>query len=367
MESHTSDLIELTTSHGGNVSQEARRLGCRVNQILDASASLAPFPLPRKLRLSLLKELFGHSLRDYPDRSYQDFRDAIGGWHEVDSSMVLPGNGASELFTWAARDAAYIGLTSLPSPGFGDYARALKCWDATFRFEKLPLSWSSHKPQPFPLRPSSDVLWITNPHNPTGQLWSRESIEKLLDNYKLVICDEAFLPLVPGGPRQSLVPLVEKRSNIVVIRSLTKLFALAGLRLGYALGDPERLRRWSQWRDPWPLNGLATNLGTLLMSDKRGLEQWMHRVQKWVDIEGSWLISKLKGLPGIQPYPSSANFFLIRGDFSLVSLRKQLADRRILLRDCRSFEHLGDHWLRIGLQNRAGNLRLLKAMKSLLR
>ena len=119
--------------------------------------------------------------------------------------MVLPGNGASELFTWAARDASLNGISSLPTPGFGDYQRALKCWSASYIHNPIPLSWTNSNPQSFPIKPKTHVLWITNPHNPTGQLWSRSSIEKLLTNYKLVICDEAFFSLTPGGEDQSII------------------------------------------------------------------------------------------------------------------------------------------------------------------
>ena len=118
------------------------------------------------------------------------------------------------------------------------------------------------------------MLWITNPQNPTGQLWSRQSLEPLLDQHPLVIVDEAFLPLVPGGERQSLVPLLAAHPNLVVIRSLTKLFAIAGLRLGYALGQPQRLARWSGWRDPWPVNALAAAAGEALLTDRSAYGRW---------------------------------------------------------------------------------------------
>ena len=361
------DLSSAPSLHGGNRIDEAQRLGCRPEQLLDASASLVPFPPSRALQGCLRRALTDNTLRDYPDRSHQRLRDVISNWHGVDPLMVLPGNGAAELFTWAARDAASEGVSGLPSPGFADYGRALRCWQACQQALPLPLSWSGEMPQPFPLLSNSDVLWITNPHNPTGQLWSRASLEPLLARYQLVICDEAFLPLVPDGERQSLVSLVINHPNLVVIRSLTKLFALAGLRLGYAIGTPERLQRWQQWRDPWPLNGLAIAAGIALMADRPAFERWIARVQGWVAQEGLWMQTQLRCLPGIRSYPSAANFLLIRGDVSLVPLRERMAHRRVLLRDCRSFAELGERWLRIGLQQRSGNRRILAAFKALLR
>ena len=352
--------------HGGNLSQEARRLGLRADQLLDASASLVPFHPPRVMRAALRRAIAGTALRDYPDRSQIALRQAIADWHDVEVACVLPGNGAAELFTWAARDAAAYGLSGLPQPGFADYRRALSCWDAGVCSLPLRLDWTGSGPEAFPTPPDSDsrvdTLWLTNPHNPTGQLWSRSSLERLLDRYTLVICDEAFLPLVPGGERQSLLPLVVTHPNLVVIRSLTKLLAVAGLRLGYAVAAADRLQRWQRWRDPWPVNGLALAAGQAVIADRPGLKRWSRRVEAWVADEGSWLQHQLMQLPGITPMPSSTNFSLIRSDTSLVELRERVARRGVLLRDCRSFEGLGEQWLRIGLQNRRGNRRILRAL-----
>jgi histidinol-phosphate/aromatic aminotransferase/cobyric acid decarboxylase-like protein len=350
--------------HGGNLEAMARSLGCRPSALLDASASLVPFGPPLGLRLALL----GAPLRPYPDRGQATLRRRIARLHGLDPTWVLPGNGAAELFTWAARDAAAAGLSVLPAPGFGDYGRALSCWGGSWREQQLPLNWATPFPHAFPDPGTGAVLWITNPHNPTGQLWSRASLQPWLERFALVIADEAFLPLVAGGACQSLTPLLAAHPNLVVIRSLTKLYGIAGLRLGYALGHPDRLRRWAGWRDPWPVNALASRAGEWLLRDPAIYEQWCTRVQRWSTREGAWLTGQLAQLPGLEPLPSAANFLLVRGaapeDRPLTSLLPVLARRhRILLRDCRSFSGLDGHWLRIGLQDRAGNQRLLTAIE----
>ncbi len=314
--------------HGGNREAAAARLNCPPSQLLDASASLVPWS-SRWQRIGL------SAWRDYPDRSQVLLRERIG---------VL------ELFTWAARDAAEQGLSVLAAPGFADYKRALRCWSATSRQQQLPLLWDEAFPQPFPDAGEGSVLWICNPHNPTGQLWCRASLQPLLERYALVICDEAFLPLVPNGEQQSLIPLVAEHSNLVVIRSLTKLYGIAGLRLGYAVAQPQRLQRWAEWRDPWPVNGIALAVGERLLSSPRRYQSWCARVQRWTATEGAWMQRQLAAL--------------IRANRSLVPLREALEQRhRILLRDCRSFEGLGETWLRIGLQSRRNNRRIVWAMR----
>ena len=344
--------------HGGNREAAAARLNCRPSQLLDASASLAPWS-PRRSGVPL------SAIRDYPDRRQVSLRQALSGLHGVDPDAVLPGNGAAELFTWAARDAAAVGVSALLAPGFADYRRALQCWNAAWIDVPLTLSWDHAGPLVHPhLRAS--VAWICNPHNPTGQLWSRDSLERLLATHGLVICDEAFLPLVPGGEQQSMIPLVEHHPNLVVIRSLTKLFGVAGLRVGYAVAHPDRLRRWSSWRDPWPVNGIASAITEQLLVPRDRYQRWCRRVQHWTATEGAWMQRELSAVPGLCPMPSSVNFLLIAGAGSLVPLREALErHHRILLRDCRSFEGLGDSWLRIGLQTRANNRRIIRALRRL--
>ena len=353
--------------HGGNLAATAARLGCRPSQLLDASASLVPFGPPWAVRASLLEAALGLAagspLRVYPDRHATALRFALAQLHGLDPDWLLPGNGAAELFTWAARDAAAAGVNVLAQPGFADYPRALACWGGAWRAQPLPLQAGSVA-QPYPAPPAGEVLWLTNPHNPTGALWTRASLEPLLQRFALVIVDEAFLSLVPGGEAQSLIPLLPTQPNLVVIRSLTKLYGIAGLRLGYALGHPERLARWAAWRDPWPVNGLAAAVGERLLADPAAYRRWCVRVQRWTALEGAWLQAALAQLPGITPLPSAANFLLIHGDASLVSLRERMErHHRILLRDCRSFEGLGENWLRLGYQSHRNNRRILRALR----
>ena len=348
----------MPSAHGGEVQTAAKRLRVPESRLLDASASL----VPRSPRVFL--RIRQAVLRGYPDRTQKNLRRCLAEVHGIAPDSLLPGNGAAELFTWAGREAAALGLSRLPAPGFADYGRALRCWGGRLAESSMPAFWPEVFPQPCPDPGDGDVTWICNPHNPTGQLWSRASLEPLLSRFELVICDEAFLPLVPNGELQSLIPLVEHYPNLVVIRSLTKLYGIAGLRLGYAVANPERLQRWAEWRDPWPVNGIALAVGERLLASPRRYHRWCQRVQCWTATEGAWMQQQLSALPGITPMPSAANFLLIRAEQSLVPLREALEQRHfILLRDCRSFEGLGENWLRIGLQNRRNNRRIVRAMR----
>ena len=353
-------------NHGGNIEEESRRIGISTKNIIDASASIVPFKLPKKIIHELLNSIKNGSIKYYPDRSYYEIKNAISKCHNIDPSMILPGNGASELFTWAARDAGLNGISSLPSPCFGDYQRALKCWDAPYIYSPLPLSWNNRGPKSFPIEPKTNVLWITNPHNPTGQLWSRSSIEKLLAKYKLIICDEAFISIVPEGENQSIIDLTKNHKNLIVIRSLTKFLGVAGLRIGYAITNSDRLSKWEDLRDPWPVNTLAINLTNMIMNNPKMYKKRLNKIHKWVKKEGKWLHKNLSNFSSLSPLPSNTNFQLIKSEYPLLDIIQNLKKRGILLRDCRSFINLGEDWFRISLQKREDNIKIINTLKDIL-
>ena len=352
---NTQDMKDMQFNHGGNILSYAEKLNLLPSKIIDSSASLVPFEPPKILLDSLHLEVKTRGFRYYPERNLNNLRETIGEFHQINPESILPGNGASELITWAGYEASKSGESCIPSPGFVDYERSLNCWDASFTYSELPKSWSNSFPQPFPLKPICDVIWITNPHNPTGQLWDKKSLEIILKKYKLVICDEAFLAITPNGEKESLIPLTKIYDNLLVIRSLTKLFNMAGLRLGYAIGSSKILKKWNAKRDPWSLNSFAIKAGIELLSNRIFYEEWTKKIHDWVNTEKSWVANKLSKIKSLKVHNSSTNFFLIESNFSLSANIHYLQNKGILIRECSSFKFLDEKWARISLQSRKNN------------
>ena len=325
---------------------------------------MVPFKPPKILLDSLNLEIKKQGFKYYPEINQNDLRETIAKFHQINPENILPGNGASELITWAGYEASTYGKSCLPSPCFADYERSLICWNASFDHLELPREWSGDFPQSFPLKPICDVLWITNPHNPTGQLWCRKSIEKILNKYKLVICDEAFLSLTPKGERESLIPLTKTHKNLIVIRSLTKLFNIAGLRLGYVVGPPEKLRIWNSKRDPWPLNSFAIKAGIELLKNKLSYDEWTKKIHNWINIEKSWVSNELAKIKNLKIHKSSTNFFLIESKNPITPNIKYLEKKGILIRECSSFKYLDERWGRISLQSQKNNKILCREIQN---
>ena len=358
------DIKNINFKHGGNILTQAKKLNLLPSKIIDSSASLVPFKPPKLILDVLISEIKTLGFRYYPERNLNSLREIIGEFHQINPDNILPGNGASELITWAGYEASKSGASCIPSPGFVDYERSLNCWNAIFDYAELPKNWSNSFPQTFPIKPNCDVLWITNPHNPTGQLWDKKSLEIILKKYKLVICDEAFLAITPNGERESLIPLTKIYDNLLVIRSLTKLFNIAGLRLGYIIGSSEKLKKWNIKRDPWPLNSFAIKAGIELLSNKILYEEWTSKIHDWVNTEKNWVSNELSKIKNLKVHNSSTNFFLIESKFSLSSNIHYLEKKGILIRECNSFRFLNEKWARISLQTRKNNKILCREIQN---
>ena len=354
------DINVSSFNHGGNIYTNAKKLNLLPSEIIDSSASLVPFKPPQMLIDSLNEEIKNLGFRYYPERNLDTLKEIIGKFHQINPENILPGNGASELITWAGYEASKIGISCIPSPGFVDYERSLNCWNGNFIFSELPKDWSNIFPQTFPIDPVGDVLWVTNPHNPTGQLWEKKSLESALQRYKLVICDEAFLSITPNGEKESLIPLTKTYDNLIVLRSLTKLFNIPGLRLGYVIGSSQKLRQWSMYRDPWPLNSFAINVGIKLLSDKTFYKGWTQKIYDWITFEKKYIYDKLSKIDNLKIHNSSTNFFLIESQTSLKPNINFLEKKGILIRECSSFRFLNENWARISLQSPKNNKTLCR-------
>jgi histidinol-phosphate/aromatic aminotransferase/cobyric acid decarboxylase-like protein len=209
--------------------------------------------------------------------------------------------------------------------------------------------------------PATAGLLLNNPHNPTGQLFDKQLLLKYLEKFALVVVDESFLDFVP--PEQSVIDVVTKYPNLVIIRSLTKFYSLPGLRVGYAISHPERLRQWQAWRDPWGVNRLAEVAAIAALND----QDFIDRTWQWYQQAQPQMFAGLQQIAGLQVYPSAVNFFLFRSNLAVPDLQRLLLQKfQILIRDCRSFPELGADYGRVAVKSIEDNQKLLVALAKIL-
>ncbi|NET59925.1 MAG: threonine-phosphate decarboxylase [Symploca sp. SIO2E6] len=350
-------------THGGNLAWAASLASCPPSLIVDFSASINPLGPPKTALAAI--ESGQQDLVAYPDPNYYQLRVSLSQLHPtLDPDWILPGNGCAELLTWAGRELAQLEETCLVTPAFSDYRRALQAFSGNVReyFLELGIMGCPIPNFPSPI-PKTVGLLLNNPHNPTGCLWNIEEIKPYLEQFALVVVDEAFMDFLPPPQQQSLIPMVQEYPNLVILRSLTKFYSLPGLRIGYAIAHPERLQRWQQWRDPWAVNSLAAAAATAVVQDT----EFQQKTWAWLESARSQLFQGLAQLPGLQPYLSAANFLLVQSEPSSSQLQEKLLKHsQLLIRDCLSFPELGDRYFRVAVRTPEENQRLLEALSAIL-
>ena len=208
-----------------------------------------------------------------------------------------------------------------------------------------------------------DALWVARPNNPTGNLFSKSLILEFAHRFpqKWFIVDEAFIQFLDDWETNSF--LTEKpRSNILVLHSLTKFFAIAGLRLGGIVGSEPVISRLKKAKEPWTINGIADRVASLLVE----CSDYETETRSVVKEECSRVFEGLKALEGIIPYPPSANYILCQwvNTGNLDDMIRHLLFNGVYVRDCRNFPGLEKNFFRIGIKNPKDNDLLLSLFSS---
>jgi threonine-phosphate decarboxylase len=323
----------MVITHGGNVFGAAQELNIPWQQVLDFSASinpLGPSPAAREAILTSIDRIV-----HYPSRSGECLRERLASEWNVPAARVATGNGATELlFDWCR----YFPAGAIATPAFGEFHRI---WPAAVLF---PLddrrTW-----------PESGAVVLTRPANPTGFLLAADSVLAYAGSRKdPVLVDESFLDFTGA---ESLVP--HARGNLFVLRSMTKFWALPGLRVGALVGDVAPI---AARRPPWSLNTLAEQAALASLLDR----DYATRSREFIRAESAWLEDELRSLRGFRVWSPSANYLFLQTPDS-AALTRFAAQRHILIRDCGNWPGLTLAGVRVAVRRRWENERLLCVLR----
>ncbi len=287
----------------------------------------------------------------YPEPDAGTFRQVAATYHGMAPENVLAGNGATELFYMVAH--AFAGRkTILPIPSFTEYEDACRLYDHQSVFLREPDLGC--------LPEDASLMFICNPNNPDGRIWSEEEICFLLETYPdmVVVVDESFIWFAPEV--HSAINLLRDHTNLLVIRSMTKCYAIPGLRLGYMLGDARLIEFIGCFGQPWSVNALAIEAGKfLLLNGEEDLPDAVRLLERQQVFSG-----QIAGIPGFRPLPSHTSFFLIETDYDSTHLKQYLLNNEsLLIRDASNFRGLDRHYFRINTLTDEKNEWLLDGLR----
>ena len=348
------------TEHGGDIYSAAEALKkIPANRIIDFSASINPLGPSKKVKAEIRKSL--KYLGRYPDPACRRLSKRIGRIYNIDPANIICGNGSNELIHLmvAALKPSKVLVTA---PSFSEYSRAAKIAGAGIN--KLYLEEKNMfriDPERFALSMQGcDMAFLGNPNNPTGHVLSKDKVLFIADQAAsagcLLVVDEAFIDFCP---KESVIEIntLYSNNNLVVLRSLTKFHALAGLRIGFGVFPQSLTTVLKETKDPWSVNYLAQRAAYVALGDK----VFVKETAKWLKQEKTLLESEFSKL-GFTVLPSEANFIFIQHP-KAQQIRNRLYKRGILLRDCSNFEGLNSSYLRIAVRSRRENSRLIKELR----
>jgi threonine-phosphate decarboxylase len=337
--------------HGGRIHAAARELGIPPEDFLDFSANLNPLGPPEGV-MSLLRNAGPELVAAYPDSEAPQLRALLTARHEASDASLVLGSGSASLLFLVLRAMAPRRVI-LPQPCFREQPRAVAACGAELvpvRMENLHLDLDALEGS------GGDALILTNPHNPTGQLLSRMELSFWIQRHPdvAVIVDEAFMDF---APQESLLPEILARPRTVVLRSLTKFYAMPGLRVGFALADPATAARMTELQEGWPVGQLELMAAEAALQDaayeRRSLSAFAEDLPTFRN--------ELATL-GLFPLPGHAPFLLVPVPGSGTALAARLAVEGILVRTCAQWPGLGDGYLRLALRRPPDRRRLIEAL-----
>ncbi|MBQ5431102.1 MAG: aminotransferase class I/II-fold pyridoxal phosphate-dependent enzyme [Lachnospiraceae bacterium] len=333
--------------------------------ITDFSVNLNPLPMPQEIQKALLQSI--SRIHCYPDPLQQKARECLALLHNIRQDQVLGGNGASELI---------FGIVSmlqpkkalLLRPGFYGYEHALKavnCQIRDFCLKEEEGFLPDEKILPY-LTEDLDLLFLTNPNNPTGKLINDSLLRKILircrDKKISVLLDECFYEMSSSEEKiaDRYRELLFHYPNLYVLKAFTKLFRIPGVRTGYVLSDAKNLLRLRNHLPEWNMSVIAQD-ATVACSTYLMETDYIKRTKALIDKERTFLENRLEAM-GIKVFDSDCSFLLMRSEQNLY---RQLLEHRILIRDCSNFKGLKEGYYRMAVKGREENQRVVAELSSI--
>ncbi|HSO20018.1 MAG TPA: threonine-phosphate decarboxylase [Desulfosarcina sp.] len=350
--------------HGGNIYELAARLDCDPFDIEDMSSNVNPLGPPEGLAAFLQKQL--GRIAALPEADAGTAVRAFARRHGISPDRVLAGNGTTQFIhdlplALGSRRVLILG------PTYADYADACRMHGVPFTFLHA-LPQTGFRPDPNrldALLPGHDTVFVCNPNNPTGALIPGRDLAALAVARRDVrfIVDESYLPFVAAEAEHTLVR--EDLPNLIVLNSMSKIFRVPGLRIGFMVVPTAIRDRAARYCVPWSVNSLAQAAAAYLMTATAETDAFVRESREFLNLEREGFRESLADIAGLRLFNSTTSFVLaeLTGDVRAEAVCEALAGQRILIRNCANFEGLSHRFIRVSLKSAAANRRLAEALK----
>lgn len=359
-ENHQTGSVKTPLVHGGDWAGYSEEYGA---QPLDFSANVSPLGVPQGVKRAIAEA--AHTADRYPDPLCRALSRKLAAHEQVPESYVLCGNGAADLIFRAVL-AKKPKKALLTAPAFAEYEAALTACGCDVDYYFLREEHDFRLDEGFlqAITPEIDIVFVCEPNNPTGvsspRAFLMQVAQRCSDCGALFMLDECFGDFLDEPEDHTMKSALSSFSNLVILKAFTKLYAMAGVRLGYALcANGELVENMRNTGQPWAVSSLAQAAGEAALQETAYVE----RVRQMVKQERPWMSEQLTRL-GCRVIPGEANYLLF---YCSVPLIEPLRKRGILLRSCANYHGLNENWYRTAVRTHEENIRLIQALNEVVR
>ncbi|MBY7026011.1 MULTISPECIES: threonine-phosphate decarboxylase CobD [Clostridium] len=350
------------TGHGGNIKEVARQNGIDYNNIIDFSSNINPLGMSSKVKDAIIDSM--EEIKKYPDISYMELKKSISEYEHIHESYLMLGNGAAEVLFNIVK-ALNPKKVLIPVPTFSEYKEAVECVNSKVELYEMREETSFHICEDIldKITNEIDLIFICNPNNPTGTLTSKELLMKILikskENNSMVLIDESFMDFV--SENFSMINVLKEFENLIILKSLTKFFAIPGLRIGYGLcSNKDFISEVYKITPAWNINILADVATRASLEDKNYIRKSIQYMEK----ERAFLYNSLKAFKNLIVYEPSVNFIFFKSNLD-INLKLELLKYNILIRSCSNYHGLNECYYRVAVKGREDNIKLIHYMKNI--
>jgi len=357
----------MINGHGGNIYELATELGCEPVDIYDMSSNVNPIGPPPGLTDFLRDRL--DEITALPEVDARTAVESFARRWDIDPRRVLAANGTTQ-FIYTLPQALKPLKTLIFGPTYADYADACVMYHVPHAFVQATdaTDFNHDLKAAAPAIDTADLVFICNPNNPTGTLIESPKLKALCESFPntCFAIDESYLPFAPDRARYTMIHC--GLANVVVLNSMSKIFRLPGLRIGFLIGSPDIIRNIESFALPWSANSLAQAAVRFLMEHRGETDAFIDRSRELIAAERGKFVDSLAGTTGIHFFPSVTSFVLGRLADGLTSdvVWKQMARQRLLIRNCANFPGLSNRYIRISMKtpeiNRMAAERLVQVL-----
>ncbi len=355
----------MLSTHGGNIRAVVEKYKIQEHKIIDFSSNVNPLGISPRINTAIIRGI--DLLKQYPDPHCTYARQALSEYWGIGSDNFILGNGSNELIYLLPR-ALGCSRVLICQPAFLEYELSAKVSGAKtyflFSHEKDDFCIDIEKLTAYV--PKVDLLILSNPNNPTGNLLHKHCLLNVVEvckkNKTYLLIDEVFMDFVDNESKLSLLRESIKTKYLLILRSFTKFFCLPGLRVGYLVTAKETVKKIIPFQPTWSVNSLAQQVVTQSLGDRSFIE----RTKEYLKEERYFLFNNLTGIKGIRAYYPSANFIFCKILNKKMDSRKlflRLIKSGIVIRDCSNFKGLNRTFFRIAVKSRKDNHFLIECLR----